>query len=165
MNFSRFANNPRLDYFDGAAKTFFRAALIAHLCGEILFLCEGADDAGLVNGLHEGLLAKTMLSHFHRANGGDSVVVIGNGNGHGVDASAKFIEQLSIILELFNLWKFCLKLVGLPREVVFINVANGHDIRAAAGGVAAIAVAFAVDADASDVNAVVCAQDIADVWK
>ena len=99
VQFSRRSDDSRLDHFHGAAKSLFRASLIAHLSGEIFFLCQRADNARLVDCLHQRFLAKSVLAHLHRANGRDSVIVIGNGNGHRVDARAKLIEQFSIVLE------------------------------------------------------------------
>ena len=86
--------------------------------------------------------------------------MVGRGNGHRVNVLAHFVQHLAVILVLLELGELLGELLGLLVQRVGVHVADGDDVAAATGGVAAVAVPFAADADAGDVDAVIGPQDI-----
>ena len=89
--------------------------------------------------------------------------MIGRGDGDGVNVLANFVEQLAVVAVLLELRELAGELLGLRPERPGVHVADGDNVAAALGGIAAVAVTFAADADAGDVDAVIGAQHTAHV--
>ena len=83
------------------------------------------------------------------------MIVVGSGYGHRVNILADFVQHLAVILVLLELGELLGELLGLLVQRVGVHVAEGDNVPAALGGVAAVAVPFAAHADAGDVDAVV----------
>ena len=118
MQLEGFANDAGLDDFNGAAQAVFGAALVAHLRGQVLFLGQLTHEAGFLDRLDERLLAEAVFAHLHGADGGDAVMMVRGGNGHGVDVLAHLVEHFAVILELLELRAFLRELLGLLAERV-----------------------------------------------
>ena len=71
------------------------------------------------------------------------MAVIRNADGHCIDLTTDFVQHLAVILEFFGIGE----LLGLFVERTFVHVANGDDVGAAGGGIVAVAVPFAANAD------------------
>ena len=163
VEFQRFADHTGLDDLNSAAQPGGGAALIAHLCGQFIFPGQLPHHTRFVDGLNERLLAKRVFAHLHRSDRCDAMVVVRCRNCYRINVFADFIEHFAIIFELLEIWKFCGELFGFAIEGVLIHVADGHDVAAAPGGVTAVHVSFSTDADASDVDAFIGAQNPAHI--
>ena len=163
MQFERFADHAGLNDLDGAAQAGLGAALVAHLSGQVLLFGELAQEARLVDGLDERFLAKAVLAHLHRPDGRHAVVVVRDGNGHRVNVLADFVQHLAVIAVLLELGELLRELPCLRAQGIPVHVADGDNVAAAVGGAAAVAVAFAADADAGDVDAVIGPQHAPDI--
>ncbi len=161
VEFARLANDAGVDHLDGAAQTVFGAALVAHLRGQFLLAGELTHGAHFADGLAERFLAEAMFTQGHGADGREAVVMVGRGNGDGINVLAHRVEHLAVILELPGVHGFIGKLFGFFVERGLIHVADGDDVGAASGGFAAVAVTFSTDADAGDVDPVICAEHAA----
>ena len=87
------------------------------------------------------------------------MVVVRRGNRYRINVFADSIEHFAIIFELLEIRKLCGELFGFAIEGVLIHVADGHEVAAAPGSVTAVTVAFSADANASDVDAIIGAQN------
>jgi hypothetical protein len=96
-----------------------------------------------------------VFAHLHRPDGRDAMLVVGGGNGDRVNVLADFVEQLAVVAVLLELGELLRELLGFRAQRIRVHIANGNDIAAALVGVTAVAVAFAADANAGDVDAVI----------
>ncbi len=120
--------------------------------------------ARFIDRLDQRFLAKAMFAHLHRPEGRHAVMMVRRGNGHRVDVLAHFVQHLAVIVELLELGKLVARTAWpSPPTVMLVHVADGDDIAAAIRGVAAVAVPFAADADAGDVDAVIGPQHAPDI--
>src|SRR6185503_17793795 len=156
VNFLDPADQAGMNDFDGAAQAGLGAALVAHLGGELLLGGELSEDAGLVDGLHQGLLAVDVLAELHRGACDDAVAVVGGGDGDGVDLVAHLVEHFAKIFEGFGVGV----LLGRELEVVGIDVAQGDDLAAGLGRVFNVGGALAGAADGGDADLLVGAGDL-----
>ena len=146
MDFADVADDAALDDFHRAANAIGGAALVAHLRDDILAFREIFQVARFVNRLHERLLAIDMFALAHRQRGDECVHVVRRGNRDAVNLAAQFGEHLAVILIKLCFGIFFALLVG----AVGVHVAQGDDVLARA--VIRVALAFAHDADARDVE-------------
>ena len=72
-------------------------------------------------------------------------------------------KELAVILILLHPGELLPELLGLGSQGVLVHIADRHDIAAAVRGVVAVAVAFAADADAGDIDAIVGSQHAPDI--
>ncbi len=106
--------------------------------------------AGFPHVVGQRLLRVDVLADLDRHHGGDGVGVIGRGDGDGVDLLAHLVEHLAEVGELSGLGV----LGGFGVEALLVDVADGDEV-GVLGGLLAVAVAFAADADAGEVDPLV----------
>ena len=103
VQFERLADQAGLNDFDGATETAAGASLVAHLGGDLLLPGEVTQVAGLENRVGQRFLNVGVLAHFHRARGGECMMMVGRGNDHRVDVLANFVEHFTVVAIDFGL--------------------------------------------------------------
>ena len=92
-------------------------------------------------------------------------MMVRSGNGDRVDVLADLVEHLAIIGKLFEIGELLAKLCGLSVHVLGIDIAEADDMTTAIGGIAAVAIAFAGDADTGNIDAIIGSQHSPHVGK
>ncbi len=133
------------------------AALIAHLRGQFFPRRQIAQLARLEDRLRQRFLAINMFAHRHRHRAGHPVAMVRYGNRDRIDGRAHFLQHFAEIAIQFGLLDIS---APWPFEMPFVHVAKRDEIAAATRRIVRVAVAFAVDADAGDVDSVIGAENI-----
>ena len=154
VNLADLAEDAGLDQFHQPTRVGVAVALVAHLRGDFVFTRNLGHLARLGHGVGERFLAINVFATLYRGEGRGGVHVVGRGNGHRVDVSAFLLEHDAKILEAFGLGIFFERL----RRVGFVHIAKRVNILVI--DIGDVAGALSTDADASDVQPVVCAQHI-----
>ena len=125
-------------------------SLVAHL-GAHPFLARGlAHQAGFPDRVRQRLLAIDVLAQTHGRHRGRGVRMVGRRDDDGVDLGIELMQQLAIVVVLLGF----LVLRGHRVQALLVDVAHRHD-PAVTRRLLGVALAFAADADAGDIQRLV----------
>ena len=143
-----FADDARFNLGDAVAHRVERAALVAHLGADAVFLREVAEVTGFADGAGERFLGVGVFAGLQSFRGDAGVGVVRGADDDGVDLVHHFGVEIAVVgvaLRLFEVFR-------LTFERAFIDIAEGDDV-AVDTGLLDVAGAFAADADTGDRDA------------
>ena len=161
MQLLRIPDDSGLDALDRPAQSVLRAALIAHLRGQLFLAGQPAHLARFPDRLRERLLAVNMFAQAHGGDGSRAMHVIRRRDGNGVDRFAHLIEHFAPVAIKLGVVGPTLLRGAVQQRLVFpiqrigIDVAECDDVAAKSESAVGIAVTLSSHADAGDVDALV----------
>ena len=143
MNLRHVTNRAGPNDFDGFTKSVFGRPLIAHLSHNTHFSGDFTHHAGFTNGPGQWLLAVDMLLHLHGLDGRSRMRMVRRADRHDVHFVAELIQHFAEVRELLSVVEFFCFLVKRST----IDVTNADNLDILIGNMAAVAAAFAANAD------------------